>query len=644
MRTSVLLALAVAGANAVSTAVPAIQTAIDMLNKMADDNKKLRHQEDVEQAKYIQYAEDTIELKENKIAEATEKIEQLDLRIQGEKAKIATETSNIAEHSKNVDWWNKDMAAATAVRAINKRDYEANHRDLSETLDALAKAEQVLQQQHFDSREAAGLIQMFPAEYQERASALVQNMNPTQDADRNEVTHGTSSGHRSVLKPIIDLCKELTEKFTKERRDAEREEMSALNAYESLMADLTQATANAEEQLSTAQKAKADAQQVKATSEEEKAATEALKADDESFLAELQTEKAQREKDFKISQQLSVDEAHAIAQATEVLTQQKNGSAVIAAGFFAQLRSSAPTRLARAVSYIQSEGIRQHSSLLAQLAEKATSTAGTDPFKKVKEMIFTLITKLEEEANSEAQHKAWCNKEMGVNKKTRDMKSRDVENTQADIDELTSKSAELTDFIAELSADLSNLAKTMSEATEMRKESKDTHDITIADAKQARQAINEAITILKNFFAKAAGSTANGNTGQQDAGAGVISMLETIVTDCTRTESKTEQEEAAEEEDYENLMHESKKSHSVKSIQKEQATQDLSDAKTQLEQTKEDNRLATEALDEAMEVWNKLKPVCVVQPVSYEERVAGRNEEIDALREALEILGGDGHE
>lgn len=636
-----LLALAVAGASAVETAVPAIQTAIDMLEKMADDNKKLRHAEDVEHAKYMQYATDTIDLKAEKIADAEEKIKDLNLVIQGEKAKIDTETSNIDKHSDDLDAWTGDMKAATAVREINKRDYEANHRDLSETLDALAKAEQVLQQQHFDSREAAGLVQLFPEEYQQRAAALVQTMNPTGEADGNEVTHGNSSGHRSVLKPILDLIDELQTKFTKERRDAEREEVSAVNAYESLMTDLTQATENAEDRLEDAKKAKADAQQTKAASEEELAATEALKADDEEFKAALEAESAQKQKDFKVSQQLSVDEAHAISQAVQVLTEQRDGAAAVQ---FAQLRSAAPTRLGRAVSYIQAEGARQHSTLLAQLAEKAQTAAGADPFKKVKEMIFELITKLNEEANQEAQHKAWCDKEMGVNKKTRNMKERDVENTQADIDELDAKSAELTDFIATLTADLSNLAKAKAEATELRKESKDSHDIAIADAKQARQAINEAISILKNFFAKAATSTANNNQGQQEAGSGVISMLETIVTDCTRIESKTEQEEAAEEEMYENFMHESEKSETVKTTQKNQAEQDVSDAQTRLEQTKEDNRIATEALDEAMEYYEKLKPVCVVQPVSYEERVQGRNEEIDALREALEILGADGHE
>lgn len=625
-----LLAMAVAGASAVSTAKPAIKTAIEMLNKMKVDSEARKNQESVQHNEYLAFAEGTLANTATQIEEHNNLIGEKDLCMQGETAAISAQSDEIEKQDKLIADMNGNINAATKVREINHKWYTKHHTDASETLDALEMAKQILEQEHFNT-DANTLLQMFPAEARERAAALVQQ---AQNDDR--LTHGNDRIHASALQPILDLIKQLRQEFTQQRRDVEAEEQQAVNAYEALMADMKQGLANAEERFADAQKAKADAQAKRSQCKETKSATETLLADVMEFSATLTAERDAKDKDFKVSQQLLEDELHAIATAIQVLSEQLTSPAT----GFAQLRASAPTRISRAVSYIQSEGVRQHSTLLSQLAEKALSTAtDADPFKTVKEMIFKLISKLNQEANEEAQHKGWCDKEMGTNKNTRNAKERDVENTQADMDELSAKIAELTQFIAELSNDLSNLATQKAEAEELRKKSKDEHDVTIADAKQARQAINEAITILKNFYAKAGNAT-----GQQEAGSGVISMLETIVTDCTRLESKTEQEEEAEDEAHETFMHEAKKSETVKSEQKSQAENDLSDAKTRYEQVSEDNRIAKEGYDEAMEYYAKLKPVCVVQPVSYEERVQGRNEEIDALREALEILGGDGHE
>jgi len=46
-------------------------------------------------------------------------------------------------------------------------------------------------------------------------------------------------------------------------------------------------------------------------------------------------------------------------------------------------------------------------------------------------------------------------------------------------------------------------------------------------------------------------------------------------------------------------------------------------------------------LDAALAYFDKLKPSCVVEGVSYDERVARRQEEIKSLQEALKILNGE---
>merc|ERR1719379_3009877 len=83
--------------------------------------------------------------------------------------------------------------------------------------------------------------------------------------------------------------------------------------------------------------------------------------------------------------------------------------------------------------------------------------AVADPFKKVKKMIKDLIVKLMEEANSEADHKAFCDTELATNQQTRDNLSAEVDKLTAEVeaktaerDQLATELTELTDAITEI--------------------------------------------------------------------------------------------------------------------------------------------------------------------------------------------------
>merc|ERR1719310_2442860 len=108
------------------------------------------------------------------------------------------------------------------------------------------------------------------------------------------------------------------------------------------------------------------------------------------------------------------------------------------------------------------------SPLLSLLAVRM----GSDPFTKVKKMIKDMITKLMEEANEEAEHKAFCDTEMNTNKQTRDKKTEVSETLSADIEELTADISKLASEITELGNMLSELDAAMTKATADRNEEK----------------------------------------------------------------------------------------------------------------------------------------------------------------------------
>merc|ERR1719335_1362983 len=91
-----------------------------------------------------------------------------------------------------------------------------------------------------------------------------------------------------------------------------------------------------------------------------------------------------------------------------------------------------------------------------------------------------------EEANEEAEHKGWCDTELSTNEQTRKEKTSAVETLHAEIDELTA-----------------SIAK----ATEIREKEKAENTQTIADAQDAQTVVAQAVTVLKEFYEKAAEAT-----------------------------------------------------------------------------------------------------------------------------------------
>merc|ERR1719248_514986 len=129
--------------------------------------------------------------------------------------------------------------------------------------------------------------------------------------------------------------------------------------------------------------------------------------------------------------------------------------------------------------------------------------AAANPFGKVKKMIKDLISKLVQEATEEAEHKGWCDTELTTNQQTRDKKTEEVAQLTQEVEDLTAEIAALTQAIEELTAAIAELDAAMAKATADREASKEKNTETITDAKEAQAAVEAAMSVLKEFYAKA---------------------------------------------------------------------------------------------------------------------------------------------
>merc|ERR1740121_1067547 len=109
-----------------------------------------------------------------------------------------------------------------------------------------------------------------------------------------------------------------------------------------------------------------------------------------------------------------------------------------------------------------------------------------------------------EQANSEADAKAYCDTELATNKQTREDKQAEVEELSASIEKNEAASAQLAEEIAALSDAVAKLRKEQAEATAMRTDEKARNAQTVADAKEGQAAVEKAMQLLKEFYGNAA--------------------------------------------------------------------------------------------------------------------------------------------
>mmetsp|Transcript_36133 Transcript_36133/g.71936 ORF Transcript_36133/g.71936 Transcript_36133/m.71936 type:complete len:380 (-) Transcript_36133:89-1228(-) len=308
------------------------------------------------------------------------------------------------------------------------------------------------------------------------------------------------------------------------------------------------------------------------------------------------------------------------------------------------------------VQMLKARGHEMGSTLLVSLATKVAA----DPFAKVKVLIQELIQRLLQEAANEANHKGWCDKAMADAKQKRDYAAEEIATLNSEMAKLEARRDMLEEKLSELKTAIDELTTARSEAEAERKEESEENSNTIKEAQAGLDALNMCIELLEKFYKSASKETVDLSLAQADPSADapdagfdngeayvgaqaesgcILGMLDVMKSDFTRTVEETEKAEKQAEKDHLEFMTETGKSLAQKEEAASQFTEQLSDTNSKLSEADSNLSDETDKLNTAVAELLELKPVCIDTGMSYEDRVALREEEIEALNKALCILG-----
>jgi len=645
-----ILALSAGVVQGSRLAITPTQQVVSMLEEMKAKGIAMMEEEQKTMATYAEWVDDKTTEIGFSLKDAAAAIDELSSFATKADSDVEVYGADIASLEAEIAKLDAELKEATEMRASENAEYLKVSQDLGESVDALDRAIQVLSSQNYDRPQAMMMLQKMASSVKGMPRVLAAFLEMKDQAAQPGAPDVAAYEFQSG--GIVSLLEKLLKKFKAQLSDVQEDESNQAHAYSLTKIHLNDVITKSKSDREEKASVKASTAAASAKAKGELAATKADKSADEDLLAEIKATFAAKTSAYEENQKVRKLELEAVGKAIEIIS----GDAVSgsyadriklaqmpkkAVSLLQTSSSSMAVKRQQVASFLKQKGQELNSKVLLNLAAQIPANA----FGKVIDMIETLIAKLKEEAANESDHKAWCDEQLKDNKLKRNKKTSQSNTLMAEIEALTSNIDTLGATIEKLANEQAEITKSMGEATKLRDAEKAENAAIVADAEAGAAAVEKALVILKEFYAAQSAFLQQKQVpemasykGMQSVKGGVIGMLEVILSDFSRLKAETTAAETSAASEYNSFMSESTASKEMKHKAEVQAKLDKDEAEFQKSQTTKDLKATNDELAKANEYYAQLKPSCIEVHVSWEERVAGRKAEVQALKQAYDIL------
>lgn len=655
------------------SAVTPIEKVLAMMDDMIKKGTEEMRKEQVLFAAFSQWCKARIGVKTKEIETGNIEIDELSADIGAHKSKIRHHKNQISLLNLAIAKDEKDIKDAKDIRNKEEDDYVLALKDYEESIYALDKAIEILSKRDHDLAQASlvqSLLQVhalhaMPAATKKAITSYLQ-LHVEQPASLSYEAP-EAKGYEFQSEGVLEMLRKLRDDFSNKKHEAMSEEMKAQHAFEDLLQQKSNEIEASKAHKGSATGKKAQREKLLADDQGDKLAVVSDRDEDAAYMADVKSMCKKKTEEFESRQELRKGELEAIKKAIEIISSKSvKGTGEKHLPALIQIPRGRSTSLVQhkvlETNPIQGklaaflEGRARASG--SQLLMKMSHLVAEDPLKTVKKMIKDLEFKLRNEAAEETEHHGFCQAELGKNKITREARSADVAALNDKIEELETDISQLAARIAELKAAVTELDTAMGEAATDRTEAKAENMNTIKEAKEAQTAVEAAIAVLKDFYAKSAQATAfeqesralddaappptfdKPYKGMLPEGGNIVDFLQVILSDFQRLEEETSSGEDEDQQSFEKFTFDSKKDKAMKETEIKMKSAKRTETETALKSSEKELTMTQDQLDKAIATYDKLKPQCVDSGINYDDRVKQREEEILSLQDALNILSG----
>lgn len=643
-------ALLLGASSAVGENVSPVAKVIELLTGMYNKANTESQAEEVKAAKFGEECNNAITYFSEDVQTAQDGIDDQDAVIAKSVADIGNLEDEISTLDEGTAFDKQDLKNAQDIRNAEKKIFDATHKDYTESLSALGRAIQLLKSKAVTSEAVAelqtnlGLLEQTPLTALSAVSSFIQ-------VSADAPPQATVNSYTSRMDGVIAMLTDLNDKFKAEMDALVKTESDRSQAFQMLKAALLQKMKQDKATKERKNKRKGEVATTKGQAEEEKVGFTADLKNSKKDLNEKKVYCKVNGELYAKQNAMRKGEVLALKQAIDILGKAAFVQEPSTVSSFLQLGSSASTadenQVSKVVTLLLEKSKNFKSTKLSALAMRIQA----GPFDKVLEMIRNLVSKLQAEAVAEAERHGECEamkaeQKLDVEDKTE--QKEDLANQKA---ALEAKIAQLTEEIVTLNGELNILTQDKSAATKQRAADQAENVKQIKEAKEGQAALNSAIQVLEQFYAGSAAHAAENETVAEDnetsldtpvyggssSSGSVIEMMKQIADDFARQEAESTAAESQQAEEYKMLMNTSEVDVASKTTSRDFKKKQLADANKQHSAVSGEFKNMSSALDAALKQQEATKKQCDGR-LSFEERMEQRDNEIQSLKEALEVL------
>jgi chromosome segregation ATPase len=639
---------------AVATAANPVGQVLDLLSKLYNTVVNDGEVEQKQFESFAEWCEDEAKQRQYEIKTGKAQADSLRAVIEKAGGDISANNQRIAELSQNVAANQADLEAATSLRKKEHTTFKGEEKELVDTVDMLRRAQSVLSRQ----LKSGGSFAQLPEAFKDLTNSLSVIMDAsvfsTMDksklkaflqAQQEGVNAPEAAAYESHSSGILDTLADMQEKAEGMLSETRKTEVNNRHAFELLAQSLRDELKVQNEALSNTKKQLAATAEVKGQAEGDLANTSKDLQEDQTYVKELSLNCQQRAVDHEVSLKSRQEELNALREAKKIIAE-ATGGAASRQYKLVQVNASTKSSLYEDVEKkIKLLGKKEHNSFLVQLAGqiRAAVSMNADPFAKVKGLISNMITRLITEAQEEASHKAFCDKETADNEAKRNKLQAEQQKLSTRIERADAGIANLKQEIAELNQALADIAASQKSLDAMRASEHEEFQKEEVDFQEGLRGIRSALKILREYYQNEGAAlvqepATSVHGASSDAGNGIISILEVAESDFARSLAEAQAAEDDATSVYEKTTQENKVSTATKRTNAEGKTQESARLAQLISDASSDRDGVQEELNAVLEYLEKLRPQCTTEPMSYEERKARREHEIEGLKQALNIL------
>jgi len=637
-----------------------------VVNLLKDMLKQLEKEAEEDEEIYDQLAcwcETNDKGKTKSIADAETRINDLTTQIE----ELSAASSRLNTEIKNLD---KEVAenqaaldSATAIRQKELAEFNAEEKDLLQSIDALKNAIQVMSKHN-----SAAFLQLDGANIQGVASTLQYQLARHQNILEGVLTHSQRQAMSAFIQApqdyfdaeptfkqsyapqsgeIFGILNQMKESFEQNLAETQKDEAANVKAYEQLRAAKEDEIVAGQEQSETKTQELADTDEKLAQSKEDLDDTKASLTEDEAFLMMLKEKCASTDSEWEERQKTRQLEMEACSKALAVLSSDEAhdlftktfNPAFIQEGESNQRRNAA-------AKVLKTVALKNNSPRLAAIAVKVQ----LDAFVRVKKAIDDMVTQLVAEKNDEIKHKDFCVEEFNTNQLQTERKEREKQDLLALIEDLDLTIKTLSAEIDTLKSEIAELKTELKRAGEDREKQNKEFQQVVADQRASQKLLTAALKILEGFYKKEEALLQKqqgpppppGFKEYKKSGAagGVMGMIEEIINDAKTMEADAVRAEGEAQAAYEDLVKDTNSSIEEKTKSQVNKTEERAKAEENKQQAITDKEAALLELEELSNYNAELHQNCDFVMKNFEIRQTARDEEIEALKQAKSILSG----